>query len=299
MSTVLAPASPFKLAVLQLTGGSNKQANLTHARAKILEAASNGANVVVLPECYNSPYGTAYFPEYAEPLSTGESVKMMSSTAKEAGVYLFGGSIPERDETNGKIYNTLTVYDPSGNMIGIHRKIHLFDIEIPGKITFKESDILSKGSSLTHVDTKYGKIGVGICYDMRFPEVAMIAARKGCFAMIYPGAFNMTTGPLHWELLQRARAVDNQMYVATCSPARDLSATYHAWGHSTIVDPKGTVIATTDEQETILYADIDPEEIRTIRKNIPLYEQRRFDVYDDVAESIVLDKDGNGIKKSQ
>jgi predicted amidohydrolase len=140
----------------------------------------------------------------------------------------------------------------------------------------QESDTLTGGDWLTHVDTsngfylkrqmtriiinsfiiEYGKFGMGICYDIRFPEMAMVAARSGCVAMIYPGAFNMTTGPLHWELLQRARAVDNQMYVAACSPARDLSAEYHAWGHSTVVGPKGEVVVTCDENETIVYADI-------------------------------------------
>ncbi|OBZ84358.1 Hydrolase C26A3.11 [Choanephora cucurbitarum] len=298
MTSVLSPASSFKLALIQLGGvGPEVTKNLTHAREKIFEAAKNGAQVVVLPECFNSPYGSNYFPEYAEPLINGESVTMLSAAAKEADVYLIGGSIPEREESTGKIFNTLTAYDPSGKMIAKHRKVHLFDIDVPGKITFKESDTLTGGDWLTHIDTKYGKIGVGICYDIRFPEMAMIAARKGCLAMIYPGAFNMTTGPLHWELLQRARAVDNQMYVAACSPARDLSASYHAWGHSTVVDPKGVVIATCEENETIVYADIDPKQVQEVRTNIPLYDQRRFDIYGDVSETVSIDQCGIGKKK--
>ncbi|CDS05247.1 hypothetical protein LRAMOSA07776 [Lichtheimia ramosa] len=295
--SVLAPASKFKLALIQLLGSPDKSANLARARDKVLEAAKNGANVVVLPECFNSPYGTNYFPEYAESLSSSPSVDMLSGVAKEAGIYLFGGSIPERDESTGKLYNTLTVYDPAGKMIGIHRKVHLFDIDIPGKITFKESETLSAGDSLTVVDTKYGKFGAAICYDIRFPELAMVAARKGAMAMLYPGAFNLTTGGMHWELLQRARAVDNQIFVAACSPARDMSASYHAWGHSTIVNPRGDVIATCEEKETIVYADIDPAEIETIRSNFPLYNQRRFDIYADVADSVVVDENGNGTKK--
>ncbi|CEG69115.1 Putative Nitrilase [Rhizopus microsporus] len=223
---------------------------------------------------------------------------MLSSAAKDANIYLIGGSIPEKEEATGKIYNTTTVYDPSGAMIAKHRKVHLFDIDVPGKITFKESETLSPGSWLTSVDTKYGKLGLGICYDIRFPEMAMIAARKGCLAMIYPGAFNMTTGPLHWELLQRARAVDNQIYVATCAPARDLNADYHSWGHSTVVDPRGAVIATCEEKETIVYADIDPQEVKNVRTYIPLYDQRRFDIYDDVSEPVEFGKDGIGAKKS-
>ncbi|KAL1933852.1 hypothetical protein VTP01DRAFT_7942 [Rhizomucor pusillus] len=296
-SSILAPASKFKLALIQLATSSDKQTNLQRARDKVLEAAKNGANVVVLPECFNSPYGTNFFPQYAETLTKSPSVEMLSSVAKETGVYLFGGSIPERDESSDKLYNTLTVYDPSGKMIATHRKVHLFDIDVPGKIRFIESETLSAGSHLTHVDTKYGKIGVGICYDIRFPEMAMIAARKGCVAMIYPGAFNLTTGPLHWELLQRARATDNQMYVAACSPARDMNASYHAWGHSTVVDPKGTVIATCEEKETIVYADIDPEEVKSIRTSIPLYDQRRFDIYGDVSETVQFTEDGKGTLK--
>ncbi|GAA5805903.1 hypothetical protein HPULCUR_011429 [Helicostylum pulchrum] len=298
MSSILSPASPFKLALIQLGGvGADKAKNLVHTRDMILKAANNGAQVVVLPECFNSPYGTNYFPQYAETLQDGESVAMLSAAAKEAKVYLIGGSIPEKEEASGNIYNTLTAYDPTGRMIAKHRKVHLFDIDVPGKIKFKESDILSQGDWLTHVNTKYGKIGVGICYDMRFPEMATIAARKGCLVMIYPGAFNLITGPLHWELLQRARAVDNQMYVAACSPARDLTANYHAWGHSTVVDPKGVVIATTEESETIVYADIDPEQVKEVRTNIPLYNQRRFDVYDDVSVSIKEHEDGTATKK--
>jgi len=114
--------------------------------------------------------------------------------------------------------------------------------------------------------------------------MATIAARQGCAAMIYPGAFNLTTGPLHWELLQRGRAVDNQIYVATCSPARDLSAGYHAWGHSTVVNPLGQVIATTEDSEAIVYADLDPSVTESTRTGIPVYTQRRFDVYKDVSE---------------
>ncbi|KAG2190142.1 hypothetical protein INT46_005187 [Mucor plumbeus] len=296
-NTVLSTCSPFKLALVQIGAGADKSKNLSHARDKIIEASKNGAQIVVLPECFNSPYGTNFFPDYAEPLNGGESTTMLSAAAKEANVYLIGGSIPEREESTGKIFNTLTAYDPSGKMIAKHRKVHLFDIDIPGGITFKESDVLTGGNWLTHIDTKYGKLGVGICYDMRFPEMATIAARKGCMAMIYPGAFNMTTGPLHWELLQRARAVDNQMYVAACGPARDENANYVAWGHSTIVDPKGSVVVTCEEKETIIYADIDPELIKTTRQYVPLYNQRRFDIYGDVSETVQQNEEGQATKK--
>jgi len=167
---------------------------------------------------------------------------------------LIGGSIPERD--GDRLYNTSPIFDPHGNLIAKHRKVHLFDINIPGKITFKESTNLSPGNSLTVVETVYGKIGIGICYDIRFAEMAGLYQKLGCVMVFYPGAFNMTTGPLHWELLARSRAVDNQMFVACVSPARCLEADYHAWGHSCVTNPYGEVIAKAGHEDEIVYADI-------------------------------------------
>jgi len=164
-----------------------------------------------------------------------------------------------------------------------HRKVHLFDIDIPGKQYFKESETLTGGDKLNMFETPFGKIGLGICYDVRFPEMAMIAARRGCVAMIYPSAFNTTTGPVYWELLQRARAVDNQFFVAMCSPARNLDASYHAYGYSMAVNPRGEVIAQADEKPAIVYADIDPEVLASTRAGLPVTVQRRFEVYKDIA----------------
>lgn len=184
-----------------------------------------------------------------------------------------------------KYYNTSLVFSPTGALIGTHRKTHLFDIDIPGKIRFKESEVLSPGNKLTIVDLpEYGKIGLAICYDIRFPEAAMIAARQGAFLLVYPGAFNLTTGPLHWQLLGRARAVDNQVYVAMCSPARDMSATYHAFGHSLVANPNAEILTEAGENEEIVYADLDNDTIENTRKGIPIYTQRRFDLYTDVSQ---------------
>lgn len=264
---------------------------MKHARTKVLEAAKAGASLIVLPECFNSPYGTQYFPKYAETLlpsppskEQSPSYHALSDLAAEAKSYLVGGSIPELEASTEKYYNTSLVFSPTGALIGTHRKTHLFDIDIPGKIKFKESDVLSPGNKVTIIDLpEYGKIGLAICYDIRFPESAMIAARKGAFLLLYPGAFNTTTGPLHWSLLARARAVDNQVYVALCSPARDLGATYHAWGHSLIANPNAEVLTEAEDKEDIIYADLDAETIESTRKGIPIYTQRRFDVYPDVS----------------
>ena len=201
----------FKLALCQLAVTSDKERNIASARAAIDAAAGRGAEVVVLPEIWNSPYSSASFPEHAEDVGAGASPSwaMLSEAARRNGVVLVGGSIPEREA--GRLYNTCFVFDGEGRQLGRHRKVHLFDIDIPGKIRFRESETLSPGQSLTVVDTDHGRLGVGICYDVRFPEMASLYAARGCHVLIYPGAFNLTTGPAHWELLMRSRAVDNQV----------------------------------------------------------------------------------------
>nr|ACO10980.1 Nitrilase homolog 2 [Caligus rogercresseyi] len=268
--------SSFKLALIQLAVGRDKALNLLNAGKAVAKAASNGAQVVCLPECFNSPYGTKYFPEYAEPIPEGPSCKALSAMAKEQGIYLIGGSHPEKEDE--ALYNTSTIWSPEGFLLSKHRKVHLFDINIPGKISFKESDVLSPGAKLTTFSTPWCKIGVGICYDIRFPELAMLSAAD-CRLLLYPGAFNMTTGPDHWELLARARALDNLLYVGVNSPARDPEADYTAWGHSSVMDPWGRVLSKAGCDEEIIYADINPSYADEIRQSIPVLSQKRGDVY--------------------
>lgn len=235
-------------------------------------------NIHILQECFNSPYGGKYFPDYCEVLPESESYIALRDAAKENKVYLVGGSIPEKEGDN--LYNTSLVFSPEGELLTKFRKIHLFDIDVPGKIYFKESDTLSPGNVLATFDTPFCKIGIIICYDIRFPELSQILALDhGCKMIVVPAAFNMTTGPAHWELLQRSRALDNQIYVSTISPARDTEASYIAWGHSTIVNPWGEVIAKADEKETIVYSEIDIDFLEEVRDQIPVTKQRRNDVY--------------------
>lgn len=271
----------YKIALCQLLVTADKERNIAHARKAIEDAASKGAELVLLPEIWNSPYSNDSFPIYAEDIEAGgdaaPSYNMLSEAAKSLNITIVGGSIPER--SGDLLYNTCCVFGKDGILKGKHRKLHLFDIDIPGKITFQESKTLTAGQTPTIVDTDVGRIGVGICYDIRFQELAMLYAARGAHLICYPGAFNMTTGPLHWELLQRARAADNQLFVATCSPARDLTAAYHAWGHSTLVGPFGEVLATTEHEEAIIISEIDYSFIELRRSNLPLEKQRRGDLY--------------------
>lgn len=292
---------PVKIALVQLLSGSDKAANLKHAASQVAKAASGGSKIVVLPECFNSPYGTEHFPKYAETLLPLPPVKeqapsyyALSAMAAENKVYLIGGSIPELNPSTKKHYNTCLIFGPDGNLLEMHRKTHLFDIDIPSKITFRESDVLSPGNKVTLIDLpEYGTIAVGICYDIRFPELAAIAARKGAFALIYPGAFNLVTGALHWKLLAQGRAVDNQIYVGVCSPARNLNSSYPAWGHSMILDPMAGVLAEAQEGEAIIETELREEKITETRRNIPLETQRRFDVYPDVSQGSVAYDDAD------
>jgi omega-amidase len=203
---------------------------------------------------------------------------MLCTKAKELKIWIVGGSIPERE--GEKVYNTCVIVNEDGDIVGKHRKMHLFDIDVPGKITFKESDSLSPGDSPTVFESPWGMIGVGICYDIRFPEYAMWLRQLGARILIYPGAFNMVTGPAHWELLQRARAVDNQLFVAACSPARDeTSGGYVAWGHSSVITPWGDVLATCGADEATVTAELDLDSVEAMRDNIPCWKQKRADLY--------------------
>jgi omega-amidase len=238
-----------KVALCQLSVGDDKSKNIDAMVAAVRAAARDGAALVVLPEMWNCPYANASFPTYAEVIDpttrwgpavcTDEpgpandassdvdspSVAALAAVARETGVVLVGGSIPERDvDDTNLLYNACCVFDGDRGLIAKHRKTHLFDLDIPGEISFRESDTLAAGADLTVADTAIGRIGVGICFDMRFPELAAVCASRGASMLVYPGAFNTVTGPLHWELLQRARAVDNQLFVLTCSPARDVDA---------------------------------------------------------------------------
>jgi omega-amidase len=275
----------IRVALLQFHVTHNKHKNFDTCTQYIEKAARGGAQLLVLPEIWNSPYATAAFGAYAE-TADGPSTTLLQSAARKHNVWIIGGSIPEVEQE--KYYNTCFVVNPQGNIVAKHRKVHLFDIHVPGKITFYESETLSPGNTVTTFDAFGTTFGIGICYDIRFAEYSLLLRQRGCTVLVFPGAFNMTTGPLHWELLQRARANDNQCFVLTASPARSTSDTaneiapyphYTAWGHSTAVSPWGEVLATTDENEGIVFADLDLNLVDEVRSSIPILKQLRGDLY--------------------
>lgn len=269
----------LSLVLIQLQVGTSKTTNINRAFEKISVAASSkDLRLVALPECFNSPYGIQYFRKNAEKIPDGPTCTMLSRAAKQNSVFVVGGTIPEVDGDD--IFNTCTVWNPDGELIAKYRKMHLFDIDIPGKMTFKESEILKAGNEMATFNVESMKIGLGICYDLRFDELAKLYRKQGCDMIIYPGAFNMTTGPLHWELLQRARAVDNQVYVCGISPARGTKG-YIAYGYTQITDPWGCVESVKDEEE-LLYTTVDMEKITSARASIPVFDQRRLDIYDTI-----------------
>ncbi|XP_018376053.1 PREDICTED: nitrilase homolog 2 isoform X2 [Trachymyrmex cornetzi] len=270
----------LRLALVQLFVGDDKATNVSRAVSFIERAKQERADIVTLPECFNSPYGTSHFARYAENIPDGETSAALSEAARKNNVYVIGGTIPERN--NDKLYNTCTVWGPDGKLVAMHRKMHLFNIDIKGKITFRESDSLSAGNSLTIFEAKGCKIGIGICYDIRFEEMARLYRNKGCQLLVYPAAFNMTTGPLHWSLLQRARANDNQLYVACVSPARGSPPGYVAWGHTQLTNPWGEILGELDAIENMIVSDIDLKIVDEVREQIPVFNQRRTDLYDTI-----------------
>ena len=267
----------MKVAAIQMPTVKDKIQNIRTAGTYIEKIKAENPDFVILPEMFCCPYQTENFPIYAEK-EGGPVWQQLSGYAKQYGIYLIGGSMPEKD-AEGNVYNTSYIFDREGKQIGKHRKVHLFDIDVKGGQTFKESDTLTAGDSDTVFDTEFGKMGVMLCFDIRFPELSRMMVNDGARIVFVPAAFNMTTGPAHWELSFRTRALDNQIYMVGCAPARDVSAGYISWGHSIVTDPWGRVIDMLDEKKGILLAELDMDYEEQVREELPLLKSRRKDMY--------------------
>lgn len=271
-----------RVAAVQMHTVEKKSDNINTASAFISDLMNEvygpKPDIIVLPEMFNCPYETQNFPFYAE--ERGDVTwRRLSEIAAYHGVYLVAGSIPEYDE-NDCVYNTSYVFDREGNEIASHRKVHLFDIDIKGGQSFKESETLTPGDHFTTFETEFGTMGLCICFDIRFVETYRIMAERGAKLVFVPAAFNMTTGPAHWELTHRARALDNQMYVLACAPARDEEGSYVSYGHSMLTDPWGRVVEQLDEKAGVLNAEVDFGYVDEIREQLPILSARRKDLYE-------------------
>ena len=269
----------FKMKIVQLQTRtySDKAKNLAELERYLESIKEEKVDFVMLGEIFNCPYGASNFSIYAEE-EGGESWLASSQLAKKYKVYLSAGTIPERG-ADGNIYNTAYVFNRNGEQIAKHRKMHLFDVDIKGGLCFKESETLTAGNDVTVFDTEFGKMGLCICFDCRFPELGSLMVQKGAKMILVPAAFNMTTGPAHWDIMFRCRALDNQCYMVGTSVARDETAEYVAWGHSLLVSPWGNIVEQLDEKEGMLISDIDLAYVDKIREELPLLSARRMDVY--------------------
>ncbi len=269
----------FKIASCQMNVIDNKEENIKHSIELIKEASNNNAQLITLPEMFNTPYDNEKFIEYAEDENQSITLNSIQDIAEKENVYIQAGSIAEKDDD--KIYNTAYLINPEGKIIGKHRKMHMFDINTES-MKFTESETLSPGNSITSIKTDLGIISLAICYDVRFPELWTLMNKNNSDIIILPGAFNRTTGPLHWETLLRARAIDNQVYVIATSPSQIENPYYVAWGHSMIIDPWGRIMTSANKKEEIIYANITKDKIDDVRIQIPVLKNKRNDIYETI-----------------
>lgn len=271
----------MQIGLIQMEVGMDIEENWTTASREIARACAAGAQLVVLPEMFCCPYQTQSFKENAQG-DGGPRYQGLSQLALMHQVYLVAGSVPEWDQEardgQGAFFNTCYVFSPHGQCIAKYRKMHLFDVEYQGIQAFRESDTFSSGQEIIVFDTPFARVGVAICYDLRFPELFRAMADRGASLIVVPAAFNLVSGPAHWELLARARALDYQVIVALCSPARNPKATYVTYGHSLIANPWGEIVAGLNEGPDQLLCNLDFEALKKVRQVLPLGSHRRVGI---------------------
>ena len=271
-------AETTRVACVQMNAGEQKEGNLEKIEPLVERAASLGAEIVVLPEKWNAWGSPDVFHEAAEPLESGESFAAMAGWAKRLGVTLVGGSVTERRSAREKLSNTCAVYGPDGGLVAVYRKIHMFDVVVGGQ-SYRESEAEEPGEGPVVCDATGWKLGLTICYDLRFPEVYRIETLEGAELITVPAAFTLFTGKDHWELLLRARAVENQLYVAAANQWGSYGAGKASYGRSMIVDPWGVVLAAAPDEDCVITADIDRERMQQIRSTLPSLANRQPATY--------------------
>jgi predicted amidohydrolase len=271
-------ADQIRVACVQLTSGREKAANLEQAEKLTAEAASTGADVVALPEKWNAIGPPETLHEAAETIEDGESVGAMREWARRHGVTLVGGSITERREGREKLSNTCLVFDPEGQLVATYRKIHLFDVEVGG-VVYRESEAEEPGDEPIVADAEDWKLGLSICYDVRFPELYRILTLEGAQLVTVPAHFTTPTGKDHWHVLLRARAIENQLYVVAAAQIGETLPGKPAYGRSLIADPWGVVIAQAPDEETVIAAELDRAHFQSVRAKLPSLANRQPNAY--------------------
>jgi predicted amidohydrolase len=271
-------ADRLRVACVQMRSTDSKADNLETAERLVARAAATGADVVLLPEKWNAIGPPDVFRANAELLDGGETVGALSDWAVRHGITIVGGSITERRDGHEKLSNTCVVVGTEGELVAVYRKIHLFDVEVGGQ-TYRESETEEPGDEVVGIEVEGWSVGLTICYDVRFPELYRILALEGAELFTVPAAFTLVTGKDHWELLLRARAVENGCFVAAANAWGAHSGNRATYGRSMIVDPWGVVLATAPDEDTVISAEIDRERLRRIRDAVPSLANRQPAAY--------------------
>jgi len=271
-------ADRLRVACIQLHSTEVKADNLATAERLVARAAATGADLVLLPEKWNALGSPDVFRAAAEPLEGGETVEAMRSWAHTHGITIVGGSITESREGREKLSNTCVVLDPEGEITAVYRKIHMFDVEVGGQV-YRESEAEEPGDDIVVCEAEGWRVGLTVCYDLRFPELYRILAVGGAELLTVPAAFTLFTGRDHWELLLRARAVENQCYVAAANVWGSHGGGKASYGRSMIVDPWGVVLAAAPDEDTVVSAEIDRAHMGRIRKSLPALANRQPAAY--------------------
>ena len=267
-------AMTYLAAAIQMNAGPDKPANLERAERLVRVGAARGANLVALPEVFNWRGKRNEQAAAAETLD-GQSLTLMSRLARELQIHIVAGSITEQVASDSRCYNTSVLIGPDGKQLAVYRKIHLFDVDLPGRVTVRESDAKLAGADVVTAVTPLGAIGLSICYDLRFPELYRRLTFAGAQILSVPSAFTFPTGEAHWEPLIRARAIENQAYVIAPAQFGPNIYGYSDYGNSMIVDPWGRVLARAADQEGVVVAPIDLEYQDRVRRELPALKHAR------------------------
>jgi len=268
----------FTVAAVQMTSTADRDKNLAIVEYMARRAVDGGASLVALPENFAYIRPEKETARYAETLE-GELVGRLRGLATELACYLLAGSIPERVGKNRKIHNTSLLIGPTGEILAVYRKIHLFDVRMRGKVMFEESKVVAAGDEPVVVETPLGTFGLSICYDLRFPELYRWQARHGAQVLFIPSAFTAYTGRDHWMTLVRARAIENQCWVVAPAQVGQHNPSRQSFGHTAIVDPWGTVVGLLESGEGIVSSEIDFERLAKVRAGLPCLDHARPDLF--------------------